>query len=209
MSIDLPDGFEHVRTTDTFDQDHHPAGLRRAHRIADGVWARLVVRTGALTFVFEDDPGRAIDVAAGTSQVIPPGRLHRVDTAGPVTFELEFHRERDRAPLDSGSEKPPDSTRNELSNPARSVSAMSAPLAPTAAHQSRQHNRWSGRIQLLSRTNAHTRRPTPTGFCALITRRSQVQILPPPPPRRPGNSTFPGLRRVRAELGVYRVVYRL
>jgi tellurite resistance-related uncharacterized protein len=104
MSIDLPDGLEHVRTTDTFDQDHHPAGLRSAHRVADGVWARLIVRTGALIFVFEDDPGRAIDVAAGTSQVIPPGRLHRVDIAGPVTFELEFHRQRDRAPLDSGSE---------------------------------------------------------------------------------------------------------
>jgi tellurite resistance-related uncharacterized protein len=104
MSIELPDGLQHVRTTDTFDQDHHPAGLRRAHRVAEGVWARLVVHTGALTFVFEDDPDHVVDVAAGASQVIPPGRLHHVGIAGPVTFELEFHRERDRTPLDSGSE---------------------------------------------------------------------------------------------------------
>jgi len=104
MSIELPDGVEHVRTTDTFDQDHHPAGLRRAHRVADGVWARLVVHTGALGFVFEDDADRVIELAAGASQVIPPGRLHHVDIAGPVTFALEFHRERDRPPLDSGAE---------------------------------------------------------------------------------------------------------
>ena len=37
MNAELPVGLEHVRTTDTFDQDHHPAGLRRAHRVADGI----------------------------------------------------------------------------------------------------------------------------------------------------------------------------
>jgi len=42
----------------------------------------------------------------------------------------------------------------------------------------------------------------------LITRRSQVQILPPPPTARPGNSTFPGLLRSRRDSRVYRVFYR-
>jgi tellurite resistance-related uncharacterized protein len=104
MGIELPAGLEHVRTTDLFDQDRHPAGLRRAHRVADGVWARLVVHTGTLAFVFEDDPGRVLDVAAGGSQVIPPRRLHHVDITGPVTFTLEFHRERDRTDPGPGSE---------------------------------------------------------------------------------------------------------
>lgn len=104
MSIELPDGLEHVRTTDTFGEDHHPAGLRRAHRVADGVWARLVVHSGALAFVFEDDPDRFIDVTAGASQVIPPGRFHHVDIGGPVTFALEFHRERDRVDPARGAE---------------------------------------------------------------------------------------------------------
>jgi len=36
--------------------------------------------------------------------VIPPGRLHHVDIAGPVTFTLEFHRERDRTDPAPGSE---------------------------------------------------------------------------------------------------------
>lgn len=104
MHDDLPSGLEHVRTTDTFDQDRHPAGLRRAHRVANGVWARLVVHSGALGFVFEDEADRVVEVGAGASLVIPPSRLHHVDISGPVTFALEFHRETDRGTPDQGAE---------------------------------------------------------------------------------------------------------
>jgi tellurite resistance-related uncharacterized protein len=104
MTTELPDGLEHVRTTEIFDHDHHPAGLRRAHRVADGVWARLVVRTGSLEFVFEDDPDRILHVDAGADVVIPPGRLHHVDITGPVTFALEFHRQRGRSTPSPGTE---------------------------------------------------------------------------------------------------------
>lgn len=104
MADQLPAGLEQVRTTETFDQDHHPAGLRRAHRVAGGVWARLVVGSGELVFVFEDDPGHTIPVSAGSSVVIPPGRLHHVDITGPVTFFLEFHCTPDRARPSAGTE---------------------------------------------------------------------------------------------------------
>jgi uncharacterized protein YdhG (YjbR/CyaY superfamily)/tellurite resistance-related uncharacterized protein len=90
---ELPAGLELVRTTEEFDERHHPAGLLRAHRVADGVWARLIVRTGELGFVFEDRPDDHRPVAAGCSVVIPPGRLHHVAIGGPVSFVLEFHRE--------------------------------------------------------------------------------------------------------------------
>lgn len=91
----LPPGLEHVRTTDVFDEHSAPAGLRRAHRVADGVWARLVVHSGALGFAFEDEPAdRQRVVAAGQSVVIPPARLHHVAfDQGPVTFAIEFHRQ--------------------------------------------------------------------------------------------------------------------
>jgi tellurite resistance-related uncharacterized protein len=102
--LHLPNGLEHLRTTDTFDQDHHPAGLRRSHRVADGVWARLLVHTGSLVFVFEDEPDHATDVGAGASVVIPPGRLHHIDVIGPVTFALEFHRQPDRTGPEAGAE---------------------------------------------------------------------------------------------------------
>ena len=93
MNDEMPVGLEYVRTTEVFDQDHHPAGLLREHRVADGVWARLVVHTGALVFVFDDKPGRPRMVAAGEAVVIPGGRPHHVELPGPVTFALEFHRE--------------------------------------------------------------------------------------------------------------------
>ncbi len=90
----LPPGLEHVRTTDVFDEHTAPAGLRRAHRVADGVWGRLVVHSGALRFRFEDDPpDQARIVATGGAVVIPPARLHHVVfDQGPVTFAIEFHR---------------------------------------------------------------------------------------------------------------------
>ncbi len=88
----LPDGLEHVRTTDVFDETTVPAGLLRAHRVADGVWGNLVVHTGAVTFVFDDEPDHPITVGAGDTVAIPPARQHHVELDGPATFAVEFHR---------------------------------------------------------------------------------------------------------------------
>jgi tellurite resistance-related uncharacterized protein len=69
-----------------------PAGLLRAHRIADGIWGRLVVHTGTVTFVFDDEPNQPIAVSAGASVVIPPRRQHHLEPNEPATFAIEFHR---------------------------------------------------------------------------------------------------------------------
>lgn len=87
----LPDGLALVRTTDEFDQDSVPAGLRRAHRVAEGVWGRLVVRAGSLGFRFEDGD-QPLRVEVGEWVVIAPERPHRVEPDGPVRFVVEFHR---------------------------------------------------------------------------------------------------------------------
>ncbi|MEZ5298247.1 MAG: DUF1971 domain-containing protein [Ilumatobacteraceae bacterium] len=100
----MPDRLELVRTTEVFDQDSVPAGLLRAHRVADGVWARLVVRTGAVTFVFDDEPDDPIGVGSGESVVIPPARQHHVELDGPATFAVEFHRLPDTPPPPAGTE---------------------------------------------------------------------------------------------------------
>jgi len=103
MTVSLPEGLEYVRTTDVFDDHEHPAGLLRAHHVATGVWGRLVVHTGELGFVFEDDAEHPVTVRAGGDQVIPPGRRHHVEFTGPVTFAIEFHREpQQRAPVVGG-----------------------------------------------------------------------------------------------------------
>ena len=88
----LPDGLEHVRTTDVFGNTTAPAGLLRAHRVADGVWGNLVVHTGTVTFVFDDDPDHPITASAGEAVAIPPARQHHLELDEPATFAIEFHR---------------------------------------------------------------------------------------------------------------------
>ncbi len=91
----LPDDVGLVRTTAVFDEATVPAGLLRAHRIADGVWGRLVMHRGTLEFVFEDEPDVSITLSAGESLVIPPAMEHRVVLIGPAAFAVEFHRSSD------------------------------------------------------------------------------------------------------------------
>ncbi|MEZ5246019.1 MAG: DUF1971 domain-containing protein [Acidimicrobiales bacterium] len=92
MTDRIPDGFVLARTTDVFDNDTVPAGLLKAHRVADSVWGRLVVHAGSVRFVFEDEPDAAAVLKAGETLVIPPARLHHVELDGPATFAVEFHR---------------------------------------------------------------------------------------------------------------------
>lgn len=88
----LPGGLEHVRTTDVFDNTTVPAGLLRAHRVADGVWGNLVVHTGTVTFVFDDEPDHPIAARSGDTVAIPPARQHHLELDEPATFAIEFHR---------------------------------------------------------------------------------------------------------------------
>ena len=88
----LPDGAVFVRVTPDFDEHTVPAGLRSAHRVADGVWGRLVVRAGTLDVVFEDTAHGRHAVRAGGAKVLPPGARHHVELVGPVRFAIEFHR---------------------------------------------------------------------------------------------------------------------
>lgn len=92
IDVELPDEAEFVRSTPDFDEHSVPAGLLAAHRVADGVWGRLVVSDGSIVVVFEDDPAWRYSIAAGSSQVLPPGVRHHVEIVGPVQFAVEFHR---------------------------------------------------------------------------------------------------------------------
>lgn len=95
---ELPPGVELVRTTETFDNVTVPGGLLRAHRVAVGTWGRLVVRTGTLVFVFEDDSTNPIRIGPGQATVIPPGRAHHVEFCEPASFAVEFYRIAPAAP---------------------------------------------------------------------------------------------------------------
>lgn len=90
--IELPGCTRLVRTTPEFDRESVPDGLLRAHRVADGVWGRLLVRSGSLRFVFEDDSEHPVTIGEDAVQVIPPGRPHHLELDVPVRFVVEFHR---------------------------------------------------------------------------------------------------------------------
>ena len=100
----LPDGLELARTTKVFDNDSAPAGLLRAHQVAEGVWGRLIVYTGSVGFVFEDDDSEVITVGKGDAVVIPPQRLHHVVLTEPATFAVEFYRRPETTPVTLGRE---------------------------------------------------------------------------------------------------------
>jgi tellurite resistance-related uncharacterized protein len=105
---ELPSGLVSVRSTDVFDEETVPAGLRRRHRVADRVWGVLVVEDGEVSFHVDTSPPLEAVLRAGDRQPIPPLVPHEVELRGPVRFHVEFHR---RPELGTGRDEPsgPDS----------------------------------------------------------------------------------------------------
>ena len=85
-----PEGYHLVRRTRTFDVDTVPKGLLSTHRVADGVWGRLVVYTGLVRFVF-DESDEVTEVEAGQTLLIPPALPHHVSPSDDATFAVEFY----------------------------------------------------------------------------------------------------------------------
>lgn len=90
-SLRLPADLTLVRTTSEFSVGSVPAGLLRAHRVAEGVWGLLRVRDGTVVFVAEET-GEARTLTPGDAQVVPPGVIHHVELDEAARFVLEFHR---------------------------------------------------------------------------------------------------------------------
>ena len=87
---ELPERLHVVRTAGPFDADTLPAGLRRAHRIADGTWGYLRILEGAADLAIETDPPIRIRLEAGQVQPIPPGVPHAVSLQEPARLAIDF-----------------------------------------------------------------------------------------------------------------------
>lgn len=88
---DWPPGLVATRRTPDFTEATIPAGLRRAHSTAAGVWARLHVLEGGL--LFRDlVSGEERSLAPGIHALIFPERRHEVEPLGAVRFYVEFLR---------------------------------------------------------------------------------------------------------------------
>lgn len=87
----LPPDLRLVRTTKEFDETSLPSGLRASHKVARGVWGNVVVRSGSVDFVFDDDPATHRTLESGATQPIPPERVHHLIVTGPVRLVVEFY----------------------------------------------------------------------------------------------------------------------
>jgi len=89
--LELPEDAHPYRSTEIFDETTLPAGLRREHRTAAGVWGRVELLEGRLRFVM---PALGLDLVleAGSAQLIPPGLPHHVEPIGPIRMQVVFLR---------------------------------------------------------------------------------------------------------------------
>ena len=96
----LPGGLVAYRRTPVFDQDTIPAGLRREHRTAAGVWGLIAVLEGRLRFRTLHPISEKV-LESGTLAAVAPQQPHEVAPDGPVRFYVEFYRAPDPASLEA------------------------------------------------------------------------------------------------------------
>jgi tellurite methyltransferase len=87
---ELPADLTLLRTAGPFTDESLPAGLRRAHHTADGVWGVLRVRAGVVRCHVETGPPLDVVLAAGSAQPLPPGIEHQIELDPPVELAVEF-----------------------------------------------------------------------------------------------------------------------
>src|SRR4051812_7303688 len=96
----LPAGLIAYRRTPVFDQDTIPAGLRREHRTASGVWGLITVLEGRLRFRSLQPVAETV-LTPGAPMAVAPQQPHEVAPDGPVRFYVEFYRAADPVSLDA------------------------------------------------------------------------------------------------------------
>ena len=87
---ELPKDLVLLRRAGPWDETQVPAGLRRRHHTAEGVWGVLRVQRGSVHLSLETDPRIDTLLEAGGAQAIPPVTPHALSLDGPVALELEF-----------------------------------------------------------------------------------------------------------------------
>lgn len=87
----LPENAELAGSTKLMNQDTVVPGILKKHLAPKGKWGLLVVESGALHYVWEDDADNVLDATPGHPIVIYPERFHHVVITGAVEFKVEFY----------------------------------------------------------------------------------------------------------------------
>ncbi len=87
----LPESAELAGSTKLMNQETVVPGILKKHLAPKGKWGHLVVESGSLQYVWEDDADNILVADPGHPIVIYPERYHHVVITGPVEFVVKFY----------------------------------------------------------------------------------------------------------------------
>ena len=88
----MPETAKHYKSTPEFTELTVPPALRRDHTTGEGVWAKIQVLEGMLTYCITEPDEERHDLRPGSEGIIEPRMKHYVDISGPVKFRVDFYR---------------------------------------------------------------------------------------------------------------------
>ena len=88
----LPSTVNPYKQTPVFDERSVPAGLLKSHNTKAGVWAKIVVTEGALTYRILEPVVEEVALLPGVHGVVEPTVKHEVVPQAGVRFYVEFYR---------------------------------------------------------------------------------------------------------------------
>ena len=89
---EFPENIKAYKRTEIFTRQSIPTGLLKDHRVAEGVWAKLVVLEGSLTYVIQEPMLERVELMPDRFGVIEPGICHYVIPHEGVRFYVEFYK---------------------------------------------------------------------------------------------------------------------
>ncbi|MFT5561666.1 MAG: tellurite resistance-related uncharacterized protein [Candidatus Azotimanducaceae bacterium] len=78
------------KQTPVFTEATVPAGLLKSHKTKTGVWGKIVVTEGRLTYRILEPIIETHELSPSQAGVVEPAVKHEVATDGPVKFYVEF-----------------------------------------------------------------------------------------------------------------------
>ena len=89
---ELPPNVSVYKTTPEFTETNIPKGLLNDHSTKEGVWAKIVVLKGKLSYTIQEPGIEIIELSNDVSGIVEPTIRHRIKPMGLVRFYVEFYR---------------------------------------------------------------------------------------------------------------------
>lgn len=89
----LPFNVKLNKTTPVFNESSVPSGILGRHTTAEGVWGRIVVSDGQLTYRILEPNVEEHVLDTDHVGIVAPQKAHQVVLSGPVKFYIEFLRD--------------------------------------------------------------------------------------------------------------------